>query len=140
MKKPFLPIPTTSVHAKNQASRSKGKGASPWTNKQTNKQTNRQTNIPRTDQRLKTYEIFFFQLIYFYFFIGGLILYYPIRKFLYSNYIENTCILTITGNKKHLDYANSVKRVHKYIKVFVTTRIVHVIYTNNIIWVSSSSH
>ena len=35
MKKPFLPIPTTSVHAKNQVSRSKGKGASPWTDTHT---------------------------------------------------------------------------------------------------------
>ena len=48
MKKPFLPIPTTSVHAKNQASRSKDKGASPWTDKQTNRQTNRQTYPERT--------------------------------------------------------------------------------------------
>ena len=39
MKKPFFPILTTSVHAKNQASRSKGKGASPWTDRQTNRQT-----------------------------------------------------------------------------------------------------
>ena len=60
LKKPFLPIPTTSVHAKTQASRSKGKGASPWTNTQ----TDRQTNIPRTDQRLKTYEIFFSTFIF----------------------------------------------------------------------------
>ena len=54
LKKTFLPIPTTSINAKNQASRSKGKGASPWTDKQTNKQTNRQTdkhtqNGPKTE-------------------------------------------------------------------------------------------
>jgi len=33
------------------------------TDRQTNKQTDKQTNIPRTDQRLKTYEIVF-QLLF----------------------------------------------------------------------------
>ena len=51
----FLPIPNTSAHAKNQLSMSKGKGC----RRGTDRQTDRQTNIPRTDQRLKTYEIFF---------------------------------------------------------------------------------
>ena len=51
----FLPIPITSAHAKNKLSRSKGKGC----RRGTNKQTNKQTNIPRTEQRLKTYEIIF---------------------------------------------------------------------------------
>ena len=48
----------------NQLSRSKGKGCRRGTDKQTNRQTDKQTNIPRTDQRLKTYEIFVFQFLF----------------------------------------------------------------------------
>ena len=39
MKKPFLPTPNTSAHAKNQLSMSNSKGARPWTDRQTDKQT-----------------------------------------------------------------------------------------------------
>ena len=56
----FLPILNTSAHAKNQVSRLKGKGC----RRGTNKQTDKQTDIPRTDQRLKTYEIFFSTFIF----------------------------------------------------------------------------
>ena len=40
----FLPIPNTSAHAKNQLSRSKGKGCRRGTNKQTDKQTDKQAS------------------------------------------------------------------------------------------------
>ena len=74
MKKPFLPIPTMCVHAKNQASMWNGKGASPWTDKQTNKQTNKQTDRQTYPERTKDWRpMNFFFNFYFYFFIGGLI-------------------------------------------------------------------
>ena len=46
----FLPIPNTSAHAKNQVSRSTGKGARRETNRQTDKQTDKHTqNRPKTE-------------------------------------------------------------------------------------------
>ena len=59
----FWPILITSGGTKNQVSRSSGKGARPGADRQTDRQTDRHTDthtdIPRTDQRLKTYDIFF---------------------------------------------------------------------------------
>ena len=69
----FWPIVITSAGTKNQVSGSSGNGARPGADTQTHTQTDTHTDIPRTDQRLKTYEIFFFFNFYLYLFIGGLI-------------------------------------------------------------------
>ena len=57
---------------------------------QTDRQTDTHTDIPRTDQRLKTYEIFFL-ILYFYLFMGGLINVFAILQII-------ACVIILLSN------------------------------------------